>query len=439
MARALPGPRGPAEVLTAWAFLHNPYRTVLDLHRRYGSAFTVGRGSLRYIYLIGPEANHAIFTLHHGKFRWREVFDMLVPFDGETSLIVSDGEEHKRRRHMVQPAFHMARIKTCVEFMSQEARSLVERLRPGQTVDIFQELRATAVRIITLPLFGKELTEKAGELRRQMDLITRFIQRFPLFQVRIPFPGTGWRRVCRARRAIDEIIYQEIAKRKSGAQGDDLLDLLLANPISDVEVRDHVASLIHAGYDTTSAAIAWTIYAMLLEPQWWDRAREECRQMLGDAPVTFDDLPKLGILDRLISESLRLHPPAWIDARYVTQGFEFKGYDIPPGSRLIYSPYVTHRLGTVWKDPERFNPERWNPAAPDYRAATPYEFLPFGGGPRRCIGASFALLEMKVVLAELVRSVRLELVAPERIRPTGFSFMNPNRMTVRATSAHGDP
>jgi cytochrome P450 len=226
---------------------------------------------------------------------------------------------------------------------------------------------------------------------------------------------------------------REVAERENDPEPhDDVLGMLLESRdedgggLTDVELQDQVISLIAAGYETTSAALAWAVHALLGDDAVRERAREEVRAVAGDGPLTADALQRLTYLDHVVSETLRLYPPAVMSARKVATDFSFEGQRVPRGTVVLYSPYVTHRLPQVWPDPERFRPERWDPADPGHRPATPATFLPFGGGPHRCIGAGFATTGIKVVLARLLSRVEARTVGGP-VRPTSITAMRPRR------------
>jgi cytochrome P450 len=246
-------------------------------------------------------------------------------------------------------------------------------------------------------------------------------------------PNPAWRRVLNARAAVVARVMREVAEREADSQPhDDVLAMLLesrdedGSGLTDVEIQDQVISLIAAGYETTSAALAWAVQAVLSDDTVRERAREEVLTVLGEGPLTAEALQRLTYLDNVVSETLRLYPPAVMSARKVATDFTFDGQRIPKGTMVLYSPYVTHRLPEVWPEPERFRPERWDPADPDYRAATPATFLPFGGGPHRCIGAGFATTGIKVVLARLLHRVDATMIGGPA-RPTSITAMRPRR------------
>jgi cytochrome P450 len=268
-----------------------------------------------------------------------------------------------------------------------------------------------------------------------------FVNRIFLPPPHVDLPGFAFHRFANAKRELDRQIYEEIARRRAAPdEGDDVMALLLetrdeaGDALSDVEVRDQVVSLIIAGFETTSSAVTWALYAMLKDRRIWEAARSESQRVLGDAPLQIDHLAKLAYIDRVTSEALRLYPSVFIGVRKVVEPVELFGHRIPSGRLVAYSPYVTHRIESIWPDPERFDPDRWDEARPGHREPTPYEYVPFGGGARRCIGQSFAILDLKVMLAELARRTELAL-PPQRITPTGFSAMFPKEgIQVRVDS-----
>jgi hypothetical protein len=194
--------------------------------------------------------------------------------------------------------------------------------------------------------------------------------------------------------------------------------------LSDNEIRDSIISLITAGYETTSGALAWAIYTLLSLPGAWDAAAAEVRRVLGGRPPAAGDLDALTYLNGVVHETLRLYPPGVISARKVMRDLSFDGHRVRAGRLLIFSPYVTHRLAELWPEPTEFRPPRWDPGSPGYRKPAPHEFLPFIGGLHRCIGAAMATTEMIVMLARLVARTRLRLPA-QRIRARNLAALSP--------------
>jgi cytochrome P450 len=272
------------------------------------------------------------------------------------------------------------------------------------------------------PFFGEQL-------QVLLDLVDHLPQTVALHR-RLSTPQ--WRRAMAARERVDERVYAEIARaRRDSVDADDNMLASLVHgrdeagdALSDEEIRDQVVMLIAAGYETTSAAMAWTVYCVLTVDGVWDRAAAEVSSALADRWPASEDLAKLGYLDGVVREALRLYPPAVISARKVVADFEFEGRRIRDGDMLLFSPYVTHRLPELWTDPLSFRPERWDPADPDYRRRRTDEYLPFSAGPHRCIGAELATAELTVMLARLLSRTTLHL-PEQRLRPTGYAAMRP--------------
>jgi hypothetical protein len=376
------------------------------LHRRFGPVVRMGP----YTYLLGPEANRFVFA-NSALFEVERAFQVLVPVDGPTSLIVSDGEDHQRRRRLVQPALAHRQIASYVPVMRANAEATLDAWRPGDTVDVYQEFRRAIRRSTIHALFGEKLAQDAEFFGAHLQVLINLIDRNPaVVTVLRKTKAPAWRNAMRARRAVDARVYKAIEETRQGdSAGDVLTSLVQGDGLSDLEVRDQIVTLIAAGYETTSGAMAWAIFNLLRHNGVWERARED------------DDY-----LTNVVNETLRLYPPAVVSARVAAQPFEFAGKQIKEGTFLLYSPYVTHRLAEVWPDPLRFDPDRWE------RKPAPHEFLPFGGGPHRCIGAGLATTELTVMLKALLQRPKPELL-PQRITPTSVAAMRPKHgLRIRA-------
>ena len=404
----------------------------------------VGVGRHGYVYLLGAQANEFVFA-NSDSFSWQEAFQALVPVDGPTALIVSDGADHRRRRSLVQPSMHHRQVQEYVQIMAANADAVIDTWHVGQALDIYQQFRSAIRRSTLESLFGERMAGHADFFGQQLQPLLDLTDRLPqvtAWQRR--FRSPSWRRAIVAREHVDELVYAEIARaRTHRSDGDHVLAMLVngrndsAEALSDAEIRDQVVSLIAAGYETTSAAMAWAIYALLSTPGVWDTAAAEVQQSAGDRPVGAPDFKALTYLNGVVRETLRLYPPAVISARKVIHDLEFAGHRIPAGRLLLFSPYVTHRLPDLWPEPRHFRPERWDPTSPQYRKPAPHEFLPFGGGPHRCVGSVMAITEMTVMLARLLARTSLRLPA-QRIRASGFAAMRPRHgLVVEVTGQTG--
>jgi hypothetical protein len=394
------------------AIAYPPGEFLRFLHRRRGPVVRFGAGRHRYAYLFGPEANRFVFA-NDELFTMREAFEGLVPVDGETSLIVSDGAEHKHRRRLVQPAMHHRQVARYRAIMTEGADEVIDRWRPGEVVDAYQAFRGAIRRGTLRSLFGPRLAEDADFLGEHLQALLDLVDRQPdVIRLHRALRTPLWQKAMRARARVDERIHAEIARVRE-SDGDGVLATLVNGRdedgagLSDEEIRDQAVTLIAAGYETTSAAMAWAIHLLVSHPELRERAAadEEYRRAF-------------------VSETLRLYPPAVVSARHVARGFEFAGHPIRTGTILLYSPYVTHRSAAVYADPLTFRPQRWLPGDPAFRKAGPHEFVPFGGGPHRCVGATMATAELTVMLGRLLERTELRAVE-QRIRPTGFAAMRP--------------
>lgn len=428
---ALPGPRSPAaQVRLAVDLLRRPAPTLVALYERYGPVVAFGVRRYRYVALFGPEANRLVLADHPERFRWRDAMEVLVPVDGETALVVSDGEEHRRRRRLVQPAFATKAVHGYLDVMAEEAARELGTWAAGTVVDAYARLRRVILRVAVRSLFGDSLGARADELGRVLAVAVEFVNRPLPLRVEVDLPGTAWRRTRAARAAADAIVDAEVARRRTARAGGaalpaepaDVLDVLLAavdDGLTDQEVRDQVVSLVAAGYDTTSAAAAWAVHELLGNDGAWARAAAEVDEVVGEADLSVAHLARMPYLDAVVHETLRLWPPGFASGRRAVEAFELAGHRVPAGSMILWSPYVTHRSPDVWPEPDRFRPERWFEGEPE-----PYTFVPFGGGYRRCIGFAFALQELKAVLVELLRRWDLAPV-PRPVVPTGTVSLHP--------------
>lgn len=409
-----------------------PGDALLALYRRRGPVISTGVGSHGYTYLLGPEANKFVFA-NADAFSWRETFENLVPVDGPTALIVSDGEDHRRRRSVVAPGLRHRQIQDYVDTMVSNIDAAIDTWRVGEKLDLYQAFRNTVRRSTADSLFGPRLAAHSDFLGGQLEPLLALTRRPPqVMRVQKRLNSPGWRRAMAARRRIDDLVDARIAEARSQPRPDDHMLTTLLNGrsddgdgLQDNEIRDAIVSIITAGYETTSGALAWAAHTLLTAPGAWDAAAAEVDAVLGGRPPTATDLTALTFLNGVVHETLRLYPPAVISARRVIRDLRFEGHRIKAGRLLIFSAYVTHRLPEIWPAATEFRPRRWDADAPDYRKPAPHEFIPFSGGLHRCIGAAMATTEMTVMLARLVARTTLRL-PPQRIRAAHFAALSPS-------------
>jgi cytochrome P450 len=408
-----------------------PGEALLALYRRRGPVINSGVGRHGYTCLLGADANKFVFA-NADAFSWRETFESLAIVDGPTALIVSDGADHQRRRSVIAPGLRHREIQHYVGTMESTIDTVIDGWRPGQRLDIYQAFRSAVRRSTTESLFGPRIAAHSDFLGAQLQPLLDLTHQLPqVMQIQRWAKTPGWRRAMTARARINDLIDAQIAEARSAPRPDDHMLTMLINgrgdegyALSDNEIRDSVISLITAGYETTSGAMAWATHALLTVPGAWDAAAAEVRRVCGDRPPGADDLAALTYLNGVVHETLRLYPPGVISARRVMRDLWFDGHHIRAGRLLIFSAYVTHRIPEVWPDPTEFRPLRWDPGAPGYRKPAPHEFIPFSGGLHRCIGAVMATTEMTAMLARLIARTRLRLPA-QRIRAHHLAALSP--------------
>jgi cytochrome P450 len=334
-------------------------------------------------------------------------------------LLTSEGSFWLRQRRIAQPAFHRSRIEGFAGSMVRAAEDQVERWsREKRAIDVTEDLMRVTLRIAGETLLSNDPSDHAQTVGRAISVMleeaNQRINRPQIIPERIPTPRN--RRYLAARAALDSIVLAIIDERRRGkTRGDDLLQMLLeardeetGEGMNDQQLRDEVMTMFLAGHETTSNMLSWTLYLLSRSPEHERRVHEEALAVLGDRSARADDIGKLVYTKRVIQEAMRLYPPAWIMGRSPSEDDELGGYTIPKGSLVFVSPWITHRHPGFWTDPEGFDPDRWLPerVAEQHR----YQYFPFAGGPRMCIGAGFAMMEGQLLLATFLRRLRFDLV-----------------------------
>lgn len=414
-----------------------------ELHRRYGPVVDFGYGSGRMVLVFGSEANEHVLSTAAHTFEWGEAMQALVAVDGPTALVVSDGEDHRRRRRLVQPAFSIKRVDAHLGLVVTEVDLALAAWQPGTRLDAGASMREAVRRIVVRALFGEQLGAEADRFGELLEPGLKYVQRMPQLRFERNLRVNPYARVQRSNRAADRLVLAEVARRRAaGVDADatpDTLTALLAgiegDALTDVELLDQVRSLMAAGFDTTSGAASWLVLELGRNAEALAAVRAEVDAVLGDRPPTTEDLRALPLTLGAVQEVLRLWPPGPAAPRMSIAPSHLHGMDIPAGRMVLYSAYVTGRMPELWPDPERFDPARWAPGAPE---PVPYSFVPFGGGARRCIGFALATLELQVMAVRLVQQVEWQLQRT-KVRPTGIATLTPKGgVPVEVTARRDD-
>ena len=352
-------------------------------------------------------------------------------------LLNSEGAEWRRQRRTMAPAFHPRRLEAFSPMIVDASVDMLrawERLGKNTVVDINEAMAGLTLDIITRTMFSSDIGDRAGEVRAALLYYQRVGGRPAISDLLgLPrwLPRLNAGRVRRAGAALDEVIYGFIERRrKEGGPSDDLLGLLLAacdeesgSVMDDRELRDQLATIFTAGHETTANALTWTWYLLALHPAIERKLLDELAAALGGRPPAHDDIQKLRYTRMVLEESMRLYPPAHTMSREALADDEIMGYRVPKGSAVLISPWLLHRHEKLWDEPGVFDPQRF---APERAAMRPrYAYIPFGGGPRICIGAGFAMQEAILIVATLAQRFILRPAPGARVEPLGLITLKP--------------
>ncbi len=438
------GPNGSALVrrlrMIRWIF--RPLEVLEERAKHYGDPFVISKNTLPLVvYFSHPEAIGQILTADPELFEVASGNDILLPLLGENSLILLDGMKHQRQRKLLMPPFHGDRLRTYGQQILAIAEQVISQWRVGEPFTIRTSTQDISLRVILSAVFGLHQGERYDQLRKLLTVLLDSIGS-PLNSTLLFFPSlqkdwgplSPWGRFLRLKQQIDQLLIAEIQARRKQADSnrEDILTLLLeardeaGQSMTDEELRDELLTLLFAGHETTASALAWALYWIDRLPQVKDKLLKELDTLPPDAdPTTIARLP---YLSAVCSETLRIYPIALNPfPRILKVPMEIVGYQFEPGTILLPSIYLTHQREDIYPEPKRFKPERFLE-----RQFSPYEYFPFGGSNRRCIGAAFALFEMKLVLATILSRYELKLVGNRPVKPTrrGLTVAPPGSMRM---------
>jgi cytochrome P450 len=390
-----------------------------------GDVFQITLPAFQPAVLVGARANRLLLVQEREKFSWRVESDPVTKLL-RRGLLVTDGAEHDALRALMEPTLQRGQSETYTAQMWNYVNAMTREWRDGQVRDMLIEMRRLALVI----LFGCLLrVEVASDLETLWQPILRVLEYIsPGLWIVLPnLPRPTYRKSIRA---LDAYLYRIIAERRAELERDpsarthgDLLTRLCLSELNDDAIRDQVLTMLIAGHDTSTALLAWTMYLFGAHPQGMAQARREMDELLNDEnnPPRIEQLNRLEFLEQVIKESLRLYPPIHIGNRRATENVCVLDYAIPQDTRVMYSIYLAHRDPKHWNDAEKFCPERFH-GSPN---VPPLTYVPFGGGPRNCIGAAFSQIEAKVVLTNLLRQFDFELLNAQQIKPHMGATLEP--------------
>lgn len=415
-----PGPKGHLLVGNLPEMRRQPLEFMTECARLYGDV-TYMRVVDRDVYLLNhPDLIEEVLVTNNRNF----IKPQLLKDAGEVlgnGLLTSDGEFWLRQRRLAQPAFHRDRIATYATLMTEFTRETLDGWHDGETRDLHEDMMALTLNIVAQALFGADVSDKTEEVGAALEVsLQRFVDRMSFMRILDPLPLPRNIRFREKKRVLDRIIYDIIESRRSGNEDrGDLLSMLLhaqdedGSRMTDEQLRDEVVTLFLAGHETTAVSLVWTWHLLSDHPEVVQRLEAELDQISGDRMPLLEDLPRLTYTEMIIRESMRLYPPAWRVGREALEECEVGGYLIPKGAQVVMSQWLMHRDERYFDAPLEFRPERWEG---DLAKRLPkFAYFPFGGGPRRCIGDSFAMMEATLLLASIAREYRLHRVPDQTV------------------------
>ncbi|WP_295620266.1 cytochrome P450 [Chamaesiphon sp. GL140_3_metabinner_50] len=412
-----------------WQWITEPLEYMHNYDRQCGDIFAVTMsGPLdRAVFISNPQSMQEVLTNDTKQYSAPGSSNQILkPFLGDRGIILLDGGEHRQRRQLLMPQFHGDKIRSYTDLICQVTRDLVQQWRVGETINVREQMQSISLSVILQAVFGLHRGERYDRIRDKLVAVLALVESpvnasfllIPILQQDLG-AWSPWGRFLRDRAELDRLLYEEIAVRKASLsenrrrdyqpEQSDILTLLIGakdadgNGMNDVELHDELMTLLFAGHETTATAISWAIYWVNYLPEVKQKLLAELATIGTERdPLTISRLP---YLNAVCSETLRIYPVGMLTfPRIATQPVCLQGYDIEPGTMIAGCIYLTHHREDLYPEPHLFKPERFLE-----RQFSPYEFVPFGGGSRRCIGMALAQLELKLVVLELVTNCQLEL------------------------------
>lgn len=435
--RSIPQTKGFPLIGTLPALLKDPFTFMVQAREQYGDIYRLDLGVANMVVLNHPRhAQHVLLDHAHNYRKGGALWDTLRTLLGN-GLVVSEGDFWLRQRRMMQPQFHRKRLAALTDLMASAIDEVLASWEPTAAAatpfDLSTAFNHVTMKVIVRTLFGaalttREMDEVAEAMSFALDYVMRGVVTSAL-PAWVPVPGK--RRYQQAIATFDEIIYRIIAACRENDGADNHLLAMLLNSVdeetgermSDEQLRDEVATLFLAGYETTSIALSWAFDYLTQHPEVMRKLQAEVDSVLEGRQPTFADLPRLEYARMVLQESMRLRPPAWFVPRTAVEDDEIDGYAIPAGTEVLSLTYIYHRHPAEWPDPERFDPERFAPERSNDRHK--FAWVPFGAGQRMCIGRDFSLMEGQLALAMVMQRYQVSAVAGHIAQPQLTTTLRP--------------
>ena len=418
-----PGPKGLPIVGNMFEPRGDAIRYFTKCIREYGDIVFLRFLGVPMCLVNRPDCIESVLVTQHNNFEKSKDYRALRRVLGN-GLLTSEGVFWRRQRKLVQPAFHQGRIAAYAEVMVAYTERMVASWKHGEGLDVHEAMMRLTLDIVAKTLFDTDVSREAQDVGAALQvLMSKFFRQagfallLPSF---IPIPTT--RRLQRAVGQLDKVIYEIIRRRRtSGQTSGDLLSVLLRAQddeglgMTDRQLHDEIMTLFLAGHETTANALSWTWLLLGQNPGVEEKLVEELRRVLGGRSPTAADLPRLTYTEMILREAMRLYPPVWVIGRRGLAPFRMGEYELPAETNVLMSQIITHRDARYFPDPDRFDPDRWKADDPRFVSLPRFAYFPFGGGPRVCIGAGFAMMEAVLLLATIAQRSTLTLVPGQTI------------------------
>lgn len=369
-------------------------------HQGLGNIFQLALPGFNAVMLVGPEAARFVLVTSRDDVRWRSEGDPVTHLLRDGVLVI-DGDYHDRIRNLMNPSLHRQMLTQYAEAMVACTDQICGTWKSGNTYDMLVEMRKIALLILVQTLFKVDFHPQLERLWQSILKTLAYISP-GLWMLWGSIPRPGYQK---ALTDMDDYLYQVIDIRRQDNHREDLLGALIDAGLDNGVIRDQLLTMLIAGHDTSTALLSWAFYLLGKHPDAMQRARAEVQQVIGNGLPGIEHAHQLPYLGQVIDEALRMYPPIHLGSRIAARDLEFDGRQIKAGTRVVYSIYLTQHMEVYWPSPHVFQPERFATGIKH----EPYTFLPFGGGPRNCIGAAFSQVEAKLVLARLLQKFDFDL------------------------------
>jgi len=424
------------------AFARDTAGFLTKLHQEHGKIAHIGQGKMSATFTFHPEYTRQILS-NPNLFYSFSLEDIPFPLSDietlksmTTALSLLNGEHHKRQRRLMAPAFHNNYLPIYIDHIKNNVEKYFSKWKAGDVIDIYQEMDLFTI-LLSMEIFvGMEADEEGRRFAHLFETVLNLLFNPPTFLLPYDLPGFPFHRLRLEGTKLESQLKDLIRRRREkGLDGIDTLSMFLrahdedGSMMSENEIVGETVAVFRGGSKTSASTLTWTLFLLTQHPDVYARLTDELAGTLrGEAP-TLEQLNQLPLLEGVIKESLRLIPPVLWGVRYSSEDFEIGGYQHQKGSSVMYSSYVTHHMPELYSDPQKFDPYRWETIKP-----SAYEFFPFNAGPRRCLGAEFAMMELKIALAILLQKYHFTLMPNQRIDRVGMTGSLPKygiKMKIR--------